>query len=146
MDTLIGNRIKKRREELGMTQQELADRVGYAAKSSISLIESGRVQPPFDKVISIAQVLSCEPSELLGTTNEMLDRAARWESLFREYLEPDDDDGVVIVEPSCHISEAAAEILMLMEDLPEREQWKLVGRIEAYVENYLKRGEHNEKI
>ena len=30
--------IRKRREELGMTQQELADKLGYSSKSTINKI------------------------------------------------------------------------------------------------------------
>lgn len=37
----IGDRIKIRREELGLTQQQLADRLGYKSKSAINKIEMG---------------------------------------------------------------------------------------------------------
>ena len=37
----IGNRIKARREELGLTQQQLADRLGYKSKATINKIEMG---------------------------------------------------------------------------------------------------------
>lgn len=37
----IGDRIRKRREELGWSQQELADRMGYKSKSTINKIEQG---------------------------------------------------------------------------------------------------------
>ena len=37
----IGKRIKARREELGMTQAELAKRLGYKSKTTIAKIESG---------------------------------------------------------------------------------------------------------
>ena len=37
----IGKRIKARREELGMTQEELAARLGYKSKTTIAKIENG---------------------------------------------------------------------------------------------------------
>ena len=37
----IGDRIRIRREELGLTQQQLADRLGYKSKSAINKIETG---------------------------------------------------------------------------------------------------------
>lgn len=37
----IGDRIRIRREELGLTQQQLADRLGYKSKSAINKIEMG---------------------------------------------------------------------------------------------------------
>jgi len=43
-DIRIGARIRKRRQELGMNQQELAERVGVHASSVISW-ESGRHFP-----------------------------------------------------------------------------------------------------
>lgn len=37
----IGQRIKQRRIELGMTQEELAHKMGYASKTTINKIENG---------------------------------------------------------------------------------------------------------
>lgn len=37
--------IKKRRMELGMTQTELANKVGYSDKGMISKVENGKVEP-----------------------------------------------------------------------------------------------------
>ena len=38
--TTVGNNIRKRREELGMTQEELAKKTNYKSKSTINKIES----------------------------------------------------------------------------------------------------------
>ena len=38
---MLGLRIKKRREELKLTQQELALKLGYKSRSSINKIEIG---------------------------------------------------------------------------------------------------------
>ena len=38
-DMTIGQRIKVRREELNMSQEELAKRIGYKSRSSINKIE-----------------------------------------------------------------------------------------------------------
>ena len=37
----IGANIKRRREELGITQEELSKRLGFKSKSSINKIELG---------------------------------------------------------------------------------------------------------
>ena len=37
----IGDRIRKKREELGMSQEELAKKIGYRSRSSINKIENG---------------------------------------------------------------------------------------------------------
>ena len=42
----IGDRIRKKREELGMSQEELAKKIGYRSRSSINKIENdGRGLP-----------------------------------------------------------------------------------------------------
>lgn len=39
-------RIKKRREELGLTQEELGIKLGYTSRSSIAKIEAGKIDIP----------------------------------------------------------------------------------------------------
>lgn len=62
----LGSRIKVRRKQLGMNQQELAEAVGYKGKDMISRIESGQVNIPMDKVVEIAKALDMKVSELTG--------------------------------------------------------------------------------
>ncbi|HAC61281.1 MAG TPA: hypothetical protein DCF66_03830 [Lachnospiraceae bacterium] len=52
-----GQKIKERREELGMSQQELANRVGLKTKSAISLIENDKRGIDKDLLINFANVL-----------------------------------------------------------------------------------------
>ena len=52
-----GQKIRERREELGMSQQELADRVGLKTKSAISLIENDKRGIDKDLLINFANVL-----------------------------------------------------------------------------------------
>ena len=37
----IGERIKKRRKKLGMTQEDLSNKLGYKSKTTIAKIENG---------------------------------------------------------------------------------------------------------
>lgn len=62
----IGERIRARREELGMSQDELAKRCGYASRVSISKIESDSRGLPTDKVATIARALRVSPAYLMG--------------------------------------------------------------------------------
>lgn len=57
--------IKERREELGMTQTELAKKVGLTP-SMISKLESGAVSPSALTLMSLAQVLDCTMDRLAG--------------------------------------------------------------------------------
>ncbi len=56
--TLIGDRIKKRREELGLSQDELAKRMGYKSRSSINKIELNLSDVPQKKIIDFAKALN----------------------------------------------------------------------------------------
>lgn len=62
----IGDRIRTRREELGLTQKELAERLGYKTKSSITKIEAGDNNLPITKVAKIAKALEVTESYLMG--------------------------------------------------------------------------------
>ena len=64
----IGERIRERRIELGMTQEELAKKAGYKSRSSINKIELSR-DLPLKKIAQVAQALSISPSELAGWDN-----------------------------------------------------------------------------
>lgn len=58
--------IKARRNELNMTQIDLAEKLGYADKSMISKIEKGLVDLPQSKILAFAEVLKVTPGELMG--------------------------------------------------------------------------------
>lgn len=64
----IGKRIRARREELGITQEELASRLGYKSKTTIAKIENGTNDIVQSKVIEFAQVLDTTPAYLMGWT------------------------------------------------------------------------------
>lgn len=63
---MIGERIKTRRLELGMSQEELARKLGYKAKSSITKIEYGINDIPQSKIVKFAAALDTTPAYLLG--------------------------------------------------------------------------------
>ena len=57
--------IKKRREELGITQDELAHTLGYKSRSTISKIESGENDVSQSKLKAIADALHTTPGRLM---------------------------------------------------------------------------------
>lgn len=66
----MGQRIKSRREAIGMSQQELAERVGYKSRSSINKIELGKNDIVQSTIKKIASILNCSPAYLMdGTEN-----------------------------------------------------------------------------
>ncbi|MEY8296481.1 helix-turn-helix transcriptional regulator [Emergencia timonensis] len=58
--------IKNRRLKLGLTQSELAKKLGYSDKSMIAKIEKGAVDLPQSKIIAFAEALNVSPSDLMG--------------------------------------------------------------------------------
>ena len=62
----IGDRIKVRRQQLNMSQEELAQKLSYSSKSSISRIESNRQNLTQNKIQEIAAVLDTTPAYLMG--------------------------------------------------------------------------------
>lgn len=62
----IGQRIKNRREELCMTQQELANKMNYKSKTTINKIENGVNDVRQNMIVEFAKVLDVTPSYLMG--------------------------------------------------------------------------------
>lgn len=62
----LPKRIKLRREELGMSQDELAKALGYKSRSSINKIELGINDITQSKIESFAKALQTTPAYLMG--------------------------------------------------------------------------------
>lgn len=76
--------IRKRRTELGMSQQELAELVGYTGKSMIAKIESGKVDLSQSKISDLADALRTTPSLLMGWEDSLNEETGSW---LADYLE-----------------------------------------------------------
>lgn len=61
----LGDRIRSRREELQMSQEELATRLGYKSRSTIAKIESGENDLTQSKIVAFAEALSTTARWLL---------------------------------------------------------------------------------
>lgn len=120
----IGERIKNRREELGMTQDELARKCGYKSRSSINKIELSR-DLPLKKVSLMADVLQTTPGYLMG-----------WEDMGYDYI----------------VDAGGNDILIELKKLSPIEAKKFAGLYEMYqnaspgiqaaVEQILKEAQH----
>jgi transcriptional regulator with XRE-family HTH domain len=77
-DDTIGGRIKRFREEAGLTATELAAQAGIA-KSYLSALESGDAhsrRPSGETMYSLAEVLGVAMSDLLGRPPSLIEFAA----------------------------------------------------------------------
>lgn len=71
----IGNRIRKHRESLGISQRQLAEQIGVS-NGRISNWEQGLNRPDADMLTELCRVLKVSPSSLLGVklfTDELSD-------------------------------------------------------------------------
>lgn len=62
----LGQNIRMFRERLGLSQEELAKRLGYKDRSTIAKIESNVNDITQSKIIAIAEVLQTTPAALMG--------------------------------------------------------------------------------
>ena len=68
----LAERVKKRREELGWSQEELANKMGYSSRTSINKIENGRACSQ-KIIVRLSKALDVSVSYLMGwedATNE----------------------------------------------------------------------------
>lgn len=76
----FGKRIAWLRAKRNMTQERLAELIGYSP-NHISKLESARTNPSFDLIIKIADALNIEPKELFNIeskspNDELIDEIA----------------------------------------------------------------------
>ena len=62
----IGKRIWIRREELGLTQAELGNKLNYKSKTTIAKIENGTNDIVQSKVVEFSKALKTSPAYLMG--------------------------------------------------------------------------------
>lgn len=62
----IGDRVRNRREELGWTQDELAEHAGYCNKTAISKLEHLGNEISMKQVRRLATALNCSMEHLMG--------------------------------------------------------------------------------
>ena len=66
----IGDKIKQLRQSLDLTQDELAQKVGYKSRSSINKIELGERDVSRPMIIKFAEALNTTPAYLMGWEDE----------------------------------------------------------------------------
>lgn len=62
---MIGNRIRQRRIQLGLTQKQLAEKIG-SKKNTISNYECDISSPSEDAILSLMEALKCDANYLYG--------------------------------------------------------------------------------
>ncbi len=68
---MIGERIKNKRIELNMSQDELAEKL-FVTRQTISNYELGKTQPSIDILQSISKIFECDLMELIGEDTKVI--------------------------------------------------------------------------
>lgn len=95
------DRIRTRREKLGMSQDELAKKLGYKSRSTIAKIESGENDITQSKIVAFAKALGVKPGYLMGwdeTPAPALSLTQQEETLIKKYRQLDADGKRIIDE------------------------------------------------
>ena len=66
----LGQRVRKRREELGLSQTELSDKLGFKSRSSLNKIESDQRAPRQQMIKALADALDTTVLYILGIDEE----------------------------------------------------------------------------
>jgi transcriptional regulator with XRE-family HTH domain len=64
----LGNGIRRRRQEIGMSQEKVAEKVGISV-NTVSRIEGGQSAMSIEIFIKIVQTLDMDANELLGVNS-----------------------------------------------------------------------------
>ena len=113
----IGERIRLRRNELGLTQTELAQRMGLTSKTTICKAETKDFNPTMDRIKEFAKALETTPSYLMGWSDSHSYLAES--DMMQEKFFVDIEDGKkainIIPEISIETEKKALELFQLYE-------------------------------
>ena len=120
--------IKKRRTELNISQQELAELVGYKGKSMISQVESGLIDLPQSMILKFADALKCSASDLMG-----------WEDGWEEYTPPEGTKTFVVsmenMKNKMSLTDEEKTIIMELRDMSDAQK-QFFKRIFAFIKAF----------
>lgn len=123
----VGERIRQKRIELNMSQDELAKKTGYKSRSSIQKIECAR-NLPLSKVEVMARALDCSPSVLMGWDElEVFDTPEQFEKHWnaigggRHPLELSDLEHTLVVNFRASDPVTQSNVMKLL-DIPEKRE------------------------
>lgn len=66
----LGKRIKSAREQSGLTQEQLAEKINIS-RTAIARYELGEIEPRLKNLVAIARVLNCSCDYLLGISGRI---------------------------------------------------------------------------
>lgn len=124
------DRIKQLRQEQGMSQEDLAKKVGYKGRSMIARIESGQVDISQSKVKAFAAALCTTIDYLMDGTDGKTEGHVNLSSFHPDIIE--------MIEKRIEDSKSAPEkeILSLFNTMTDTDKDKLVDYARYIVDSY----------
>lgn len=104
-------RIKQRREELGISQDELAKMLGYKSRSTIAKIEKGENDITQSKIAAFAKALQTTPSYLMGWEDD--DKKENTAEVDKEEIPVLDDPDIRILARNSQLTKDPTKQQML---------------------------------
>jgi len=137
-----GQIIKTLREERGMTQEQVAELMGYSHKSSINKIELGKSDLPQSKLVAFAKIFNVSPCELLGVDPQPAtdEQIKDWDEKFNSKLELQKE--VLLIEAvQKKYGKKAVQILQLFEQLNDQGKSKAIDTLSdlTVISKYIKK-------
>ena len=120
MSTGVGKRIKEARIRIGLTQEELALKMGKS-KSLISKVENGLDNMTTDKIMEYAKALDITPGYLMGWTEETINTVNHIKKVIMD-SKPKKINGIripVLGRVAAGIPICAIEEIIDYEEIPE---------------------------
>ena len=105
MENEFGRKIKTIRKSRGLTQQEFADSLGYAHKSTINKIESGQEDMSYQKILVLLKEYMLDARDLFDTSKKDIDNLNQ---LIGETKKPRHDTCIIYIHGLYGNSEEAS--------------------------------------
>jgi transcriptional regulator with XRE-family HTH domain len=100
LDIALGSRIRLRRRELGLSQEQLAKQIGITFQQ-VQKYEHGANRVSFSRLVDIAHALKCSTHDLIGD----LDAPAASQAMFDAHVERLNEPGAAeLLEAFCAIA------------------------------------------
>lgn len=116
----MGVRINQKRKELGLTMQELADRLGVQA-SAVNKWEKGTVENIKRSTIQeMAKMFDCSPVWLMGYDNDDMVEATDYAV---DYIQQLSEDDFILIETKKKLSDIDVKRFMKMVETMFPEQY-----------------------
>lgn len=117
----VGKNIAAARKRAGMTQEELAGRVGYKTKSAINKIELGIRDLPQKKIAAFADALGVTPGHLMGWDEKPAEELQDMGALAAQVIM--DQDAMEMVQTYMSMSESDRQAVRNFMALSEADRY-----------------------